>query len=658
MTPIFALLLVQTSPKISVSFPPTPIRKALKILSDASGRRLEVGGAFADEVVLARVKDAPVDATLDHLAQSLYARWQREPNGVFMLVKDQEALRRRERQDATDNRKTLLNSLSYLRGRLAEQPAELDRKSIQRYVDRLASEDRRRKAAEAAKDYEHMFVASTAAEESPAWRALASLIPLLDQSYLLGMPNDAREVWAERPTPMQHPLPVDAVSVLNRYRRELALLDPTKQVARVRLIAKKWEHGAAFNMSLEAVDVDGKTIDKGFARMNDDSKALKIPFTERNRFDPKPGEVPFEVSKDAKEARIVMANEGEEQARRELLLKWRPRIMDPVQFEPTQWHFGADLVAAAQAADRNLIGATHDIVGARYWKERKSTPSQLFARSQGSLVVGDDGWLVVRMQERFSRASRSRAATLLRNSRLAGGITVDAAADWAGACEDRWPFVNWLGDYLSILFPGSGPYSALATVSDDLGLRLWDSLGAGVRSQLRAGGSVRLSDLPSKAKERIFDDVYWFEGLDEPGIEPTERLPNGIADGSLTMTTSEMPVFVGWSSKAGPPASQRPIDAKSFGTFLANGNSYWEVPAEIYRAYDRFLLGVHRSYELHFQIQPGAVPMTVTLTETLFNPSAKATDQLPANLLAEAESSRKAAVAAKPEKGEVIPPTS
>ncbi len=643
---------------LTVSFPPTPAPKAVAMLGKLSGLKLAVAPVLADEVVLARLKDADVDVALSHLAEALCAKWDRSKDGTLWLNPNPKAKQALDDAEASEANGHLQNSLKYLKKRLAEQPPELDQKQVTAFQKRNAAEIERRKLAEAKQDYDHMFTESSVTEEAPGWRALAQILLQLDSRDLLAMPNDSREVLAENPTSMQHPFSQDAQHVLAQYRRELSLLDPSATPTRIMVVLKKWEHGSALNTTLTTTDHNGKTIDSAFVRMNDDSERLKIPFSTRSRIDPKPNEAPLTYPRDTDEARIALSNSYKGKDRLAILSAWRSKLMDPVRYEPTQWHDGQDLVLAAEATDKQLIGTINDLVSATYFEAKKITPSQLLAKNAANFLPTQDGWLVVRSGERLERSSRSKGKALLAKCVRAGGIGVDDAATWVAASHDRWPFTCWLGDYLHVLFSGSGPYSALSTTMDDVSLRFWASLNAATHEALRRGATVDLGKLSSSSQTQIYRIVYWFEGLDESKMDVTDRLPNSISDGTLTMTVKEIPVFYGWSAINGPPPSPAPMDAATFGKFLAKGNTWNEIPAGVYRQYDQFKVGLNRAYELHFLFNPGSVPMTIRLTETLFVTGTSAISQLPPEITKSVETARLAALAQPVEKQDklVIPP--
>ncbi|MDR3691900.1 MAG: hypothetical protein P4L46_21145 [Fimbriimonas sp.] len=644
--------------RISITFPPTPVPIALRMLSRASGQSIAAAPSFGNDVILARLKEASVDTLISHLAESMGGSWKRQPDGTLMLVADREADRHREKEHAAEGVRTLTGSLQYLRNRLGAEPAELTAKDVQVITAKQANEEKLRKAAEAAQDYARVFAASSITEEVPAWRALAKLILCIDPQILLDMPNDAREVWAESPTPMQHAFPDACPDILAQYRRELALSAPTIDVRRVEVVFAKWETETAFNVSLTGLDSKGKQVDIANVRMNNDSDRMKIPYPLRDKVEPVKGESPLLISHEAQEARIALSNSSKDPKRAAILEAWKPRLEDPVRYEPTQWHLGADMVAYAEATGQNMVGTVNDEIGANYYEPHDVMPSQFLSDNAANIQMKPDKWMVVRNHEYRTRVSRFEARQWIRQCVEQGGVTVDGAAAWAAKIPERFPFTDWVGQYLHVLFPGRGPYSAIATTLDEFGLRLWDSLGERARAALKHGATINLADLPPEARTHINELVFWFNGLDDFSIDPTDRFPQGIAGGAVTMTISEKPVIEGWSSAKGPEPTRMPLDAAMVGRSLAHGSKYWSIPAEYFRAWDRYRIGVHRAYDLHFTLQPGNVPMTESLSETLFDPSAQTLDQLPEAIRNEVESARRAELAKppKPNDKDVPPP--
>ena len=175
-----AMLLLQQSPTVTATFTPTPVPKALEILSQAAGKRLDSVPALDDEVIVARLKNAPLATVLSHLADALCAKWVERPGGILRLVPNSAAERKLEQAKEAKREEDFYKGIQYIKRRLAEEPAELNLDDVKATAAKLDIEAKRQKAAMAAKDMEHMFVAGNADEESPSWRA-AGQIALLEE---------------------------------------------------------------------------------------------------------------------------------------------------------------------------------------------------------------------------------------------------------------------------------------------------------------------------------------------------------------------------------------------------------------------------------------------------------------------------------------------
>jgi len=488
------MLLLQQTPTVTVTFAPTPVPKALEILSKASGRSLDSVPALADEVVLARLKNAPVDNALAHLAQALCAKWVDHPGGILRLTPDPTAERKLEEAQEEKRAKSFFTGLDYIKKRLAEEPQELDAEAVKATAAKLALEKKRDDAARAANDEEHRWLSGTADEESPSWRAAGQIALTLDPKMLLAMPEDAREVWAENPTPMQHPFPDGSDQILARYRRELSLTKPNAIVTRIKVSIER--EGDGLWARFGAVDPSGKPVDRDVVGLSDRLIWTKLPTSKRAGYVPPADDAPVDVPEDARQVRIVLASGmGYRNPDRPALIdSCRPKLLDPVKFEPTQWHGGEDLVLAAEATDKNLIGTVSDQIGGKFYfagsrnaNALKPKPSEILGRHREDLMPTSDGWLVVRSSYWRYRYSRSRAKALLDEGLRVGGITVDAAAEWVSHSTDPNPVYDWMWDYFQLLFSGPGSFSS---GWDGRELKLWASLGPENINLLRRGGTI------------------------------------------------------------------------------------------------------------------------------------------------------------------------
>lgn len=638
------LALLTPSQTISITLPPTRLSEALPILAKATNQRLSIAGTLQDEIVFAHATNVDSKPLLTHLASCINAKWETKEDGTLQLVIDPTAVSNLKKEEAAKSRETLVKSLEYVADRLKKQPAQLDSAFIKGYRERKAQDDARRKAAQEAEDWAQVFVSADVLEETPSWRATGRIVPLLGTDQLLAMPNEAKEVWAEQPASVQRPFPPAVRQILTNYRRELSLLDPELQVHRVLVSAKRWESGGAFNIDLKAYDGNGKIVDHGFVRLNNDGNRMKVPYNQRDQIKPLPNEKPITVSQEVTDARTVLTADGNRALKDRLYPIWKPIILDPIRNEPTQWHLGASLMALAKDTNRNIVGTLSDFVGARYWDAPKDTPSQLLTKIAAFIKESPDGWLVVGPNEKITRISRAKAMVLLTGCEQAGGLSVDAAAKWIGNSPDRYASVTWVGDYIGTLLPGFGPYSAVATLGDDYTLRLWNTFSSSTMRSLRAGETINLATLSSASKTHIQKLVYWWDAIGGDQ-EPTDQFPNGIDSGTLKLAITEKPLLIAWNSKQGKPAKPMALDTKGFGTSLAKGSSYYEIPAEVFQSYDRYVIGVHRSYKFQFSFNPGPVPMELTIGETFFDPKAETVDRLPADVATEVEKARVAALA-------------
>ena len=656
-----AMLLLQLSPTVTATFTPTPVPKALEILSKASGKKLDSVPALADEVILAHLKNAPLDATLNHLAQALCAKWVERPGGILRLVQDPAAERKLEQAKEAKRETNFYIGINYIKKRLSEEPAELGIEDVKATVKKLAIEAKRQEAAMAANDRENMFIDGNAAEESPSWRAAAQIALLIDPKTLLDMPEDSREVWAENPTSVQHAFPEGSDEILSRYRRELSLSKPNEVIARVKIAIERQDD---LYIRLSALDASGKQLDRTIFGLSSRLLWTKLPASKRPQFAidssdvaaniPPEKNAPVVVPEPAKEARIALSTRLIDQKLdyREMTLKARPKFLNPAKYEPTQWHVGQDFVLAAEAIDRNLIGTVSDHIGGKFYfagsrnaNALMPTPSEILAKNKADLLPTTDGWLVVRSTYWPYRWSRSKAKAYIDEGLRVGGITVDAAAAWVAPSTDSNPVYDWMWDYMQILFAGPGSFSS---GWDGRSLKLWASLGTENINFLRRGGTISLSSLAPDTQSKIAKGVYWYRWLDDPA-DPTDKLPNGIADGTLTMTVKESTVLHGGATEDDLNMSEQSITPENIGRGQALGDKY-------YRSLEKWQVGVHRVFDLHFTINPGKVPMTVSLDETIFDPTAPILSKLPDSVLEEVAKAKQYALAHPQPPGE-YPPT-
>ncbi|MGV3616413.1 MAG: hypothetical protein ACO1SV_13875 [Fimbriimonas sp.] len=657
---LFVAAMALSEPSLTVKFTSKPLPQALRLLSEASGQRLEAAPVLADEVLMVRFRDVPRKEALRRVADLYAAEWVAKPDGLLVLRPD--AAKRRAAQAAllAKAKDTLRGSFAYNARRLAQQPERFGPQEAAALEKKRRAEEDARKRAEEAKDYERMFLPMSSLEETPAWRALARLLPTLGEAKLLAMPPSAREVWAENPTVLQNPFPIGARQILQRYREELGAQRPDAQAVRVKVVMNRWEHGEAHNAHLVAMDAAGKKVDEAAIRLNNDMDRMKTPLSQRDPIPPAGNESPLKLSEETLEHLHVAGrspmSSTPENAR--LLAKWLPILQNPERYEPTGWLPSEGFVAAAEALDRNLVGAASEIPATDVdQNEERLTPSQFLAKNTYGVTQGTDGWITVTPGEPRSRVPRARGGVLLRDAAMRGGLAIDTASAFAAASPDIWPFTNWVNTALGVMFTGGGPNSFLTTTNDDTLLRFWHQLGPENHRLLRNGETLSLQRLPLNAtsmlRRMIFDEVRLGEETD-----PTEIFTRTF-EGDLTLRVEEVPLIRSWRDTDGEASAPFTMSAEQYGQVLAVGNRYREMPAEKFRAMNRFRLGRKRVYHLDFGFRASPTILKDELIEVFFDPKGSPVDRLPAAVAARVEEARLKALAApvaKPDGGGVPPP--
>jgi len=633
-------LLTGQGKTITVTFPPTPVAKAVDLLSKTTDIRLAVAPALTDEVILARLKDAPVEATLQHLAESLCAKWVSRDEGIRWLEPDPKLLHKVEEEKALVEKNHYVNAQQQLLSELAKQPPDWDQKRINTYRELKTKEESEWKLKYT--DTDDMIRMEP--KESPLWRALVLIDSQLDPKELVDMPEGERQVWAEEPTAIQRQFSSYSKQVLQTLRHEVELVAPNQTIRRIKFELHKLIP-LAINTTLTAYFANGNSFEFTSVWLQDITSS-NLPPTSAQVSSPPEGDPFLQIPPDALEIRKALSSSYSGKDRAQLFEKWRNRFVNPVKYEPLQWHHGLDLVLAAEEKNKQLIGTINDFTDSHFWSIEPLRASQVLQQEEDQFVKTSDGWLVLRGNLHSDRPSRFKARDLIQQSLVAGGVTVDAAAEWTSHAAFRFPFLTWVGNYLGELLTNSGPYGTFAGIMNDIDLLFWARLGSQSHAALRRGETLRLTLLPEPARQQLARMVFWQSRLGNSRIEPTDIWPTGRFDGEMKLSVTEKPLLIGWSSVTGSTVTKRPLDAESFGRLLAEGDVNLNAnPPSVFRQYDRFRIGVCHAYSLGITLQPGSVPLTLEYLETLFPPENGVVQTLPASFQAAVEKARLDALA-------------
>ncbi|RYG47605.1 hypothetical protein EON79_06890 [bacterium] len=610
---------------VTLELLPMTLEAACERFAAVTGERWQPAGALRNEIVAVRLDHASLGETKARLAKILQAKWQGDK-----LVPDVIGQRERAAEMTRMSLELHQTSLAYLKKRLAQQPVELTAKDVAATARKKESEEALRKDAEARQDWSKVFRSSLAYEESPAWRAAARVA--------LALPfTTERVVYSDQPTPTQQKLALTLRPIFDQYRRELKTANQPADFARIRIKIEPWGEGSGTSLSLVALGTDGKQMDAVSLRMNGDNETMnaggyKLPVI--------PPGVELPMSEETKSYFSFVNDDHKDKTKRNkaaLRLKWMDLLSHPEKHEPLVWQRGEAYVRTAAATGKQMIAWMSDFQNLRYDQAAPWVPARFLPPIDGMVDVEDD-WMIVGAKRTVEgRVDRMAAAALIQESLRQGGVTVEAASKFVVTVPgDTDPFLNWVGDGLVALFSGKGGYSALSTTMNGNGLRLWGSITVIQKDALRKGKIVRISTLPASAREEIRKAVYEMSALEG---EPTDLLPNGLEDGDISMKVEETPLTIGWNEAKGEGDEVMPLPAASLGKGLALGIPYFEVPASEIRAWDRFRMGVYRSFKLNIQFDRGP-SYEDSLSETLFPPSNKPVASLPAKFAAEAAKAR------------------
>ncbi len=624
---------------VTVEFAPTPLPQALATLSEAMGRHLECAPPLADEVLLARLKEADPDRVLREIAFSLDASW--EPKGDGLI------LRRDPRVEATAKAEArrwaaivVAESLKGIAERLAKQPRVFPKTQGLRYRQYLEAFNQAKAKARDSDDDEILLKmmedTDLDPEFTPGWRALARIVATLGSRPFLALRDGERTLWSDRPTPMQSPLGDAAQSALASFRAEYTLVHPGRKVARFRLVATNdASKRSGPTVHLFVLDAQGAVIEEAEETLNGAPSGGKVSAETDGK--PSAGEKPLELPEEARQYFSVV-NVSKKPVRDPVFDRWAPRLADPVAYEPIRPYPGLAFLAAARAQERNVIGTLSDENFARFEDDpAELRPSEFLQGFAGSWTLRD-GWIVAKPFQEAVRTSRVDGRTLIDHAVRQGGLDVDAAADWFA----RHPGADagsWLGAALSVLLSGQGPNSALATFDED-SLRLWGLFDPKIRQALRHGRVVPFVALSPAALEELRKRVFWRNALgSESPEEITEILPQGLGNGTVSLKVDEEPVYVAWSAAAGERVYRAPFAAKSYGVQLGQFERKGQTVG-----FDRFRPGLTRHYTLTYTVAPGR-SFEESIDETFLDLKAPPLEHLPEGFLQQAEISRKAFLA-------------
>lgn len=570
-----------------MSVPGAPLKSVLASISESSGVSLACSASLANDIVIVRFKDVPLEEVKSKLAAAICAEWQAGGDGKLTLVRTP-ALAKKAADEAVNFREKSLRD---------EIKKRLDKFSSAKPIDdRLLEEMIRDTAA--------MFRSNSATN---AWERLEDIKRRLPQAgalyktllntnlrSLAAMRPGQRLVFSTKPTTMQHPISPAIMSEIKQMATQQAewskkarsmipggehedfvsFIFPWTQsgeAERLLLICKR-ELFNGIRVELRVADTNGRyimradeTIEEIDSREFQDLMAPGPPSGQEKALEL------TGLAKDfADEFRKRMMSRGPSQE--PMKESVRRALASPDKFEPMSYTLGSLAVALADRLELNMVFETSDdmlFLGMFSGSERL-TPTRLLSilrRSPlGPLVVQETpGWLAIRPMDlaviQGSRAPRSLVQPIA--AKLANGVEV-SLEDWAAIaakvdCEAEAPPLLMM---IAMICDSREPEA----LSNWQQLRFYGQLDFNQRRAMLGGRAIQYGMLtpeqkgtlsriifnepelqprqpPVQSKDVEGDDLPSFDGLDS---EVTQIAPNGIpAAAPITlMQTQEAGFFV------------------------------------------------------------------------------------------------------------------
>lgn len=557
----------------------------IREMARQSGSRLECDPLIGVEPIAVRFEDRALDEVLDVLATVVAAEW-RESDGVRRLTRSpvfrrtQEALERRKVESLLQS---MLEKAVEQVAKLPEFSAEDAKKFLDtKWLDNID-----------AAAFNTTMVALN--KSTPAYRATVEFMAAIGSKRLAQMPIGSREVWSDRPTPMQQLLPKEAAGALKRLTTRVQLAIDTARST------KAGQSGlGAFMIGSGDPDRMGKTLfavfRRGFMQFSAElvvvDEAGTVLITGRPRFpesagSPSPGlrheGTKLEVSEASKALAAIMTDIGyawaagrevtladgtktaismgmsaREQAGLPLDGGMGAVLGDPLLHDPLGYAFGPVSMQAGEGrptivslSDDALVsfmnalrlGMITTVGDVRSFLLQDTMPADQRVPLAESPIR--EGWYLVRpllpLGSQSARFDRAAARDFIRSIRAAGGPSIGAARKYVMA-KGVLPSLRSL-DYALL------SHAAHAADRGAVERLLRSPLDLLVHLPPNASGELPVAQLPADAKKVIERWVFWdyraTEGRNETVLdaEPTEAFPRGLPAGAS--------VHVQWRSDLG-----------------------------------------------------------------------------------------------------------
>lgn len=696
---VFAMVLATASvafaedlkQKVSYTTVAVPVDRALREIAAATKVKLEAATAVRREIVVINVRDVVLNDLMKRIATATSCAWLKSDDGTYKLYRSLETERAEEEKEIERRVALIGKAVEELNKSVKEHPV-LDAKTA---YDLVNSPVRKTTNPDGSVSEESMPQTT-----QPANRAIAKLLTMVSPRDLATMDQGSRVVYSTRPNRMQLPMGRDAIAVIDTmvaeqavwaeaYRRKAAesakggdapnnvfypgennaAIQGTPVKALVRIQLQRDLSG--YEVRLELLDAQGKQLFSGGDTLGLDSDASQR-LEDLMQSQPPTDDVDIELSHDSQEIlaffRGLMKTMQGGGSAKDLPADVISKLRSPDKYDPLGFIHSEALMAAANAADSNLVADVPDSMMA---VENFIMPGQkltvkgfIKALSTADIVniESKDGWMVVKparpFLERSRRAGRPELSQLIESAHANGTVPLNDLAAYALTNEPLEH--NEVTQLYAVLFlpgAGMGMWTDMSGPSDNWEmLRLYGSLTASQRQTLASGRRLPLGTLLPAQTDHVFRLTYYgdemgshltvqrpesadrqtpFPMWDVQGDEPTEVLPAGLPpSGVITVKVATDAV----AKDAGPrqPTFQlfgglRPEELAMY-RGLKDDPNMAATFGSLFPDLTKFRMGTRTTYSFQFQFLP-AVSMVQSLIDTQIDPDGPVLsfEQLPAD---------------------------
>lgn len=670
----------QPKTSLTLDLVATPVPRALETLSKETGLRLASTAEMGREVIILRLKDAPVSTVLEHIAKVTTGRWDRESDGTLRLIADNGA----RRVEANAAREAYTRRVQ---------------KALDEFIKPVlgvATFDEKA-AQEAARSGGGMMFgmfggAGNLGNANPASRAIARLARDIGARTLASIDENQRVVFSTNPTRMQRAMPSSAGAtfreLVSEHRiyaravgdrmRDVKLDAETQEAmnamremfgigmqerplegppARALMVVSRNTLFGGLQMDLRVYDANGNVVLAGSQSLNIGGGLFDITeFTQPNANAPKPNaqEQPMKLSElSTQKLRMGRGAGGpmgaptpvSEELKKELL---RPDVRDPLSYAESE-----ALIETASRRNLQLVANLPD--DASGWSVfglsgESITPSAFLERLQknGNVQIQEtNGYMLVQPLDgdraRRTRVERTSLARLLGSSAGKEFVPLDAMAAYALVnppvlqTPAALPYLTLFApDAMASGFGGRGDWNML---------RLYGTLSAGQRQSMQRGLSLGLLSPTQRTivEQMLFgpdtqlqaldpnakpSDLPWFFDFSRFSVpkdfrtEPTEAMANGLpAQGTITLNVSDDLVAKPTGASM-PGMSSLGIDEIAMFKYFKEAPQFQQFSSQIPSLGD-LRVGKRYVYDFTFTVAPGVISKK-TLIDNTMDPNTRA----------------------------------